>query len=90
VLVYEVHGTAIAGLENLISSSAPLREENDTDNVRIAVPRAGPRICSTRPFFIAIATDQQISKTDRNQTADIVRSFSAPSYTVVVHLQNYL
>ena len=27
----------------------------------------------------AIATDLQISKTDRNQTADTVRSFSAPS-----------
>ncbi|MGA8469752.1 MAG: hypothetical protein WB721_13045, partial [Pseudolabrys sp.] len=40
-------------------------------------------------FSIAIATDPQISKTDRTQTADTVRSFDAPSQTVVVHLRNY-
>ena len=41
-------------------------------------------------FSIAIATDPQISKTDRTQTADNVRSFDAYSQTVVVHLRNYL
>ena len=38
----------------------------------------------------AIATDLQISKTDRNQTADTVRSFYEPSKSGDVHLQNYL
>ncbi|MGA8973781.1 MAG: hypothetical protein WB496_11450, partial [Pseudolabrys sp.] len=41
-------------------------------------------------FSIAIATDPQISKTDRTQTADTVRSFDAYSQTVVVHLRDYL
>ncbi|MGB8392936.1 MAG: hypothetical protein WCE27_04775, partial [Pseudolabrys sp.] len=41
-------------------------------------------------FSIAIATDPQISKTDRTQTADNVRSFDAYSQTVVVQLRNYL
>ncbi|MGB9349590.1 MAG: hypothetical protein WCB61_06800 [Pseudolabrys sp.] len=41
-------------------------------------------------FSIAIATYQQISKKDRTQTADNVRSFDAYSQTVVVHLRNYL
>jgi hypothetical protein len=36
-----------------------------------------PGLLSTRRFSIAIATDQQISKTDRTQTADTLRSLDA-------------
>jgi hypothetical protein len=49
-----------------------------------------PGLLSTRRFSIAIATDQQISKTDRTQTADNVQSFDALAYSVDVRLQNYL